>query len=148
VSLLVSLVVSWYLAGDIFKSKREAEAGSAVQANPSGSLQPAQSDPVGPVTQLDPASQEGIETADARAPYPPPAQWEEPDPELARKVESLPVTSVLVRSEGTRIIVGGVVYKQGDILDAASGLRLVEAAPGRRVLIFADARNARYERKY
>lgn len=70
------------------------------------------------------------------------------DPATSQMVDALPLTSVLVRATGTRAIIGGVVYNEGDLIDPAPGLRLGPAIPERHTLTFTDARGAIYERSY
>ncbi len=70
-----------------------------------------------------------------------------PDPRLDTLVAALRVTGVKAAAGDPepRVLIDSRVFKPGDLLDRASGLRLTTITP--RALTFTDANGFEYEKK-
>ncbi len=72
----------------------------------------------------------------------------EPDPDLAFIVDNLNISIARPSTSNPVVIIDGVSYTTGDVIDSRSGLRFIGFSSNLREAIFEDERGARYFRYY
>lgn len=78
----------------------------------------------------------------------PPAPEIDPNTSIAAQVDALQISMTRPHSTEPIIVIAGVVYSPGMLIDPESGLRFIGFVPERREIVFEDSRGARYYRYF